>query len=112
MSVAQMGAAMAEPALPNLLKVLREGLVNRQTVAETIINLGVKGEQALLHVLKEDMKSNLKFRECLVRSLAMADLNSPNIDFVVEALFDTARDANPKVRKSSLFSLDILHQKA
>ncbi len=58
------------------------------------------------------MKANLKFKECLVRSLALADVESPNIDFVVEALFETSRDTNPKVRKSSLISLDILHQKA
>ncbi len=48
MSVASMGPAIADDALPNLTKILKEGIVNRQTVSESIIALGIKGEQALL----------------------------------------------------------------
>ena len=110
MAVAQIGPDIADKALPPLLKALKEGLINRQTISETIIALGIKGEQTLLQFLKEDLKASLKFKECLVRSLALANVESPNIDFVVEALFETARDLNPKVRKASLISLDILHK--
>lgn len=39
---------MAQQTLPILTKLLREGNVNRQTVAETIINVGTLGEQTLV----------------------------------------------------------------
>lgn len=95
-----------------LTKILKDGSVNRQTVSETMINLGPMGEQTILTILKEDQQTNLKFKDCLVRSLALSQINSPNIDFVVENLFETAGDPNPNVRKSSLISLDILHMKS
>ena len=112
MAVSQIGPDIADKAIPSLFKALKEGLINRQTISETIISLGIKGEQTLLQFLKEDLKASLKFKECLVRSLALANVESPNIDFVVEALFETYRDLNPKVRKASLISLDILHKRA
>lgn len=43
-AVAQIGEPVAQQTLPILTKLLREGLVNRQTVAETMINLGNIGE--------------------------------------------------------------------
>lgn len=52
----------------------------------------------------------MKFKDCLVRSLALCPIDQ-NIDFVVETLFETAKDPNPIVWKSSLISLDILHSK-
>ena len=43
-AVAQIGEPVAQQTLPILTKLLREGAVNRQTVAETMINVGVLGE--------------------------------------------------------------------
>lgn len=43
----------------------------------------------------------------------MANIEHPNIDFVIETLFYTySRDANAAIRKASLISLDILHRKS
>ena len=53
--------------------------------------MGAAGEQALLHILKQDMSSHQKFKDCIVRSLALADVSSPNIDFVIELLFQTSK---------------------
>lgn len=53
--------------------------------------MGIKGEQKLLEILKDDMKGSLKYKECLVRALALSDVNSPNIDFVIESLFKTSK---------------------
>jgi HEAT repeat protein len=47
-AVANMGPQLAEKTLPVLNKLLRDGSVNRQTVAETIISLGHLGEQTLI----------------------------------------------------------------
>ena len=37
---------------------------------------------------------------------------NPNIDFVIETLFQTSKDKHSEVRKASLLSLDILHKKS
>jgi len=49
-----MGSGIAQAALPSLRKTLKDGSVNRQTVAETIINLGSLGIQEIISLLKED----------------------------------------------------------
>jgi len=43
-AVAQMGEPVAQVTLPILTKILKEGQINRQTVAETIIAVGQLGE--------------------------------------------------------------------
>ena len=65
----------------------------------------------MVQILKTEPENNHKLRECIVRALALANVGNPNIDFVIEILFQTSRDKNPSVRKSSLLSLDILHKK-
>jgi HEAT repeat protein len=54
MAVCAMGEGIAQSALPVLTKILKDGTVNRQTVSETMINLGPLGEQTILTILKED----------------------------------------------------------
>jgi hypothetical protein len=70
-----------------LTKILRDGTVNRQTVAETMINVGPLGEQTLVQILKNEPENNHKLRECIIRALALANVNNPNVDFVIEVLF-------------------------
>jgi len=111
-AVAQIGPAVAEQTLPILARLLREGNVNRQTVAETIIKVGDLGEQCLVQLLKSEPENNHKLRECVIRALALADVNTPNVDFVIEVLFTSSKDKHAHVRKASLLSLDILHKKA
>jgi hypothetical protein len=82
---------VAEAAVPVLVKLLREGQVSRQTVAETMINVGPLGEQTLVQILKAEPQANHKLREAIVRALALANVSNPNIDFVIEVLFSTSR---------------------
>lgn len=107
-----LGAKAAAAALPSLTKLLREGTVSRQTVAETIINLGALGEQTLVELLKSEPQSNPKLRCCIVRALALAKVGEPTIDFAIEALFKAAQDRAGAVRKAALLSLDVLHKNA
>ena len=86
-AVAQMGQPVAEATLPILAKLLRDGSVNKQTVAETMINVGTLGEQCLVQILKSEPENNHKLRECIVRALALSNVSTANIDFVIEILF-------------------------
>ena len=76
-----------------------------------MINVGPLGEQTLVQILKNEPENNHKLRECIIRALALANVNNPNVDFVIEVLFQASKDKNSLVRKSSLLSLDILHKK-
>lgn len=82
-----MGQPVAEATLPILAKLLRDGSVNKQTVAETMINVGTLGEQCLVQILKSEPENNHKLRECIVRALALANVQTANVDFVIEILF-------------------------
>lgn len=86
-AVAQIGESIAPITIPVLTKLLKDGAVNRQTVAETMINVGTLGEQTLVQIVKSEPENNHKLRECIVRALALANVNNPNIDFVIEILF-------------------------
>ena len=56
-----------------------------------MINVGILGEQTLVGILKGEPENNHKLRECIVRALALANPNNPNIDFVIEILFQTSK---------------------
>lgn len=90
-AVAHLGDSVASATIPVLTKILRDGSVNRQTVAETMINVGAQGEQTLVQILKNEPENNHKLRECIVRALALSNVNNPNIDFVIEVLFQTSK---------------------
>lgn len=48
-----------------------------------------------------------------MKSLALANIEHPNIDFVIETLFYTySQDPNPSIRRASLIALDILHKRS
>lgn len=73
--------------------------------------MGARGEQTLVSLLDKEPANNHKFRSCIVRALALSDVQNPVIDFVLETLFKTALDKNADVRKASIVSLDILRKK-
>lgn len=77
--------------LPTLLKLLKDGQLNKQAVAETITLMGSQGEQALINLSGSLQKSDTKLKVCIVRALALADIESPSIDFVIERLLKFAR---------------------
>jgi hypothetical protein len=45
------------------------------------------GEQILVQILKGEPENNHKLRECIVRALALSNVGTANIDFVIEMLF-------------------------
>jgi hypothetical protein len=81
---------LAEQVLPILCKLLKDGQLNKQTVAETIVLLGARGEQMLVSILDKEPANNHKLRTCIVRALALSNVQNPAIDFVLEMLFKTA----------------------
>lgn len=101
-----------------LLGLLKEGQQNKQLVAETIISQGQLGEQKIIQLIRKRetesrLINNAKAKECLVKSLALAEVSHPNIDFVVETLFYCyQRESNQHIRKAALLAIDILSSKA
>ena len=70
-----------------LLKVLKDGALNKLTVCETLVRLGVHGEQMLLDFLKSLPNSNYIMKAAIIQSLELANVNLATIDFVIEQLF-------------------------
>jgi HEAT repeat protein len=111
-SLASAGHHIANSAIPILYRILRDGSINRNTVAETIVRLGPAGEKLLVDMLNKEPNSNATLRGGAIRALAFANVFSSNIDFVVEALFQLANDNMPSIRKEVLLTLKTLSEKA
>ncbi len=107
-----LGEQAAAPSMSLLLKILKDGSVNKQITAESIISMGVAGVQSLIEFLKREHESNYKTREYIAKALATASVMDPNIDHVIELLFSMAHDRAPEVRKGCLISLDKLRVQA
>ena len=101
-SIAQFGVAdttaqtyefelLSQQVIPILVRLLRDGQLNKQTVAETIVLMGAYGEQTLVNIYGKEPECNLKLRTCIVRALALANVVNASIDFVIEMLFRAAR---------------------
>ena len=82
---------LSQQVIPILVRLLRDGQLNKQTVAETIVLMGAYGEQTLVNIYGKEAESNLKLRGCIVRALALSNVHTASIDFVIEMLFKAAR---------------------
>lgn len=111
-SLASAGHHIANSAIPILYKILRDGSINRNTVAETIVRLGPIGEKLLIDMLNKEPNGNATLRSGAVRALAFANVFNVNIDFVVEALFQLANDNMPSIRCEVLLTLKTLAEKS
>ena len=111
-SLASAGHNIASSAIPILYKILKDGSINRNTVAETIVRLGPSGEKLLVDMLNREPNANATLRGGAVRALAFANVYSSNIDFVVEALFQLANDNVPGIRREVLLTLKSLAERA
>jgi len=57
--------------------------------------------------------NDIKLKCSIVRALALANVSSPSIDFVIEVLLKTAKEpSSGAARKAALISLDILRKKS
>lgn len=111
-TLGQIGDRCARAVLPYLLKLLKETAINKQLVAETIVKLGLEGESALLKLMTTEPDANYKLKGAVVSALAFSDINSSNIDFIVECIFKQGRNSNPLVRKAAIFAIKVLAEKA
>lgn len=111
-TLSQFGYRCSKMAMPTLNKLLKESAINKQTIAETMVKLGSDGESTLLRVMSSEPDSNYKLKSSIAKALALSNVNSPNIDFIVECLFKTAKVNNPIIRKSALFAIRILAEKS
>ncbi len=111
-TLSQFGSRSARLALPVLIKLLKESAINKQTIAETMVKLGNEGESSLLKVMNNENDSNYKLKSSIAKAFALSNVRSPNIDFIVECLFKTAKANNALIRKNALFAIRILAEKS
>lgn len=65
--------------------------MNRQSVAETITLMGPMGEQILINMAQVVSPTDFKLKCSIVRALALTNILSPSIDFVIEILLKAAK---------------------
>ena len=104
------GKQCPRKVLPILLKLLKEGTVNRQVVAESIVGLGSEGQVQLIDLLYKEPVGNLSLRTCIIRALGTADIDTNGIDFIIENLFKLTQESSPIIKKSALLSISEIHQ--
>ena len=111
-TLGQLGSRAAMESLPYLIKLLKESPINKQIIAETIVKLGLDGESVLLKLMNQETDANYKLKTAIVRALASADIQSTNIDFIVECVFRQGKNSNSLVRKAAIFAVKVLSEKA
>lgn len=85
-----MGENVEPSPYPILVKALKDGSINKVVVCETLVRLGVQGEQILLDMLKGMPNTNYGMKTAIIQSFELADVDRPTIDFVIEELFRNA----------------------
>jgi HEAT repeat protein len=91
-ALATAGQQVADRAISALSRLMKDGSINRDNVAETIVRLGPQGEQLLIEMLGNQPVSNFKLRKGIVHALSQANIEHNNIDFVIETLFKISGD--------------------
>ena len=102
----------AKNSLPYLVKLLKESAINKQLIATTMVKIGLEGESVLLKIMSSEPDNNYKLKSAIVRALAYTDISSTNIDFIVECIFKQGKNSFSLVRKSAIFSIRVLAEKA
>jgi hypothetical protein len=98
--------------LSYLINMLKESPINKQLIAETIIRMGIEGENNLLLMMNSEPDSNYKLKSAVIRSYSYADITSPNIDFILESIFKLGNNEFPSVRKACIFTIHELASRA
>jgi len=82
---------VSTPAATALLKVFREGTVNRQLAASALAACGVVGVETLLVILRETARASAQLRVSAVYGLSVVDPGAECAEAVVDALFETSK---------------------
>ena len=109
-ALSKLGIVAAEPSIPILSKLLLESPINKTVIAEAMINMGNLGEEKLLDIIDKNKQynnnQNDKLISSIAKSFAFVNLNSTNIDKVIQFLcHQLNKSLSPSIRKNCLFSL-------
>jgi HEAT repeat protein len=99
-------------AITLLMKLLKDGSVSRNEVAQCLMSIGNKGVAQVITILRQESHTTAQMRISAAYGLSLADVNSPIIDSIVECLFSSAKDRNPLVRRSVIAALGTLAQRS
>ena len=111
-ALSQFGNRCNKNIIPYLINLLKESAINKQLIAETIVKLGIEGENALLLLMNSEPDNNYKLKSAVIRAYSLADITSPNIDFILESIFKQCNNEFPVVRKSCIFTIHELAERA
>jgi len=109
-ALSKLGILAAEPSIPILSKLLLESPINKAVIAEAMVNMGNLGEEKLLEIIDKNKQynnsQNDKLISSIAKSFAFVNLNSTNIDKVIQFLcHQLNKSLSPSIRKNCLFSL-------
>eukprot|EP00753_Platysulcus_tardus_P001283 PLAT11240.1.p1 GENE.PLAT11240.1~~PLAT11240.1.p1 ORF type:complete len:1416 (-),score=538.46 PLAT11240.1:34-4254(-) len=94
------------PAIPFLLKSMKDGSVQRKVVAESLARMGREGVAALINLIRSSRYGNTQLRVAAAAGLGKLPADAELIDAVVELLQQLcSTDSASLVRCASLVSL-------
>ena len=111
-TLAQFGNRCNKNILPYLINLLKESPINKQLIAETIVRMGIEGENNLLLMMNSEPDSNYKLKSAVIRGYSYVDITSPNIDFILESIFKLSNNEFASVRKACIFTIHELASRA
>ena len=111
-TLSQFGNRCNKNIIPFLINLLKESAINKQLIAETIVKLGIEGENALLLMMNSEPDSNYKLKSAVISGYSFADITSPNIDFILESIFKQSNNEFALVRKACIFTIHELSERA
>ena len=111
-TLTQFGNRCNKNIIPYLINLLKESPINKQLIAETIVRMGIEGENNLLLMMTSEPDNNYKLKSAVIRAYSYADITSPNIDFILESIFKLGNNEYPSVRKACIFTIHELASRA
>lgn len=108
-ALTKFGRIAAEQAVPILSKLLLESSINKTKIAEAMISMGDLGEKKLLELIDKNKNYGNTLIDKLICSIIKAfayiNMNSRNLDFVVQFLCNQLNNNSANIRKNVLYCL-------
>ena len=109
-ALSKYGVVAAEESIQILSKLLTESPMNKTIIAEAMVSMGNLGEEKLLEIIDKNHNysnnKNDKLISAIVKSFSYINLNSSNIDKIIEFLcYQLNKSLSPTIRKNCLYSL-------